>query len=219
MEFRSYVRVLRRRWLVIAICAVLAAGTAYAYAAPAPRIYRATAHLSVTPSVVDFFTGEAVQRLLNNYALQLRSRAFASDVARWLPASAGNVAGKIRAVAAPAEYRIGIEVDDTDPQVAQMIANAAADAFVARIRADIAGKERHDIAIDILDHAEVPGSPVSPRPKRDALGAGIAGAMIGAAAALLLEFLDDTIKTADEAASLLGLPVLGTLPRVTKAKH
>jgi capsular polysaccharide biosynthesis protein len=123
------------------------------------------------------------------------------------------LAGKVKAVAAPSEYRIAIEVDDADPVRAQAIANAAADAFVQQIRAENEGKEKRDISIAVLERADLPGAPFAPRPKRDAAGAAVAGALIGLALAFLLEFWDDSVKTAAEAATLLDLPVLGTIPR------
>lgn len=214
MEYTAYARTVLRRWPLVLGLMLLAGLTAYTYGARAPRVYRATAQLSVTPSVVEFFTGEAIQRLLSNYSLQLRSRIFAAEVAPRLqpPATVDQVAGKVRAVAAPAEYRIAIEVDDGDPVRAQQIANAAAAAFVDRIRAENAGREKRDIAIDVLEWAEVPATPVSPRPRRDAFGAAILGAVIGIALAFVLEWWDDTFTTADEAAAALGMPLLGAIP-------
>jgi succinoglycan biosynthesis transport protein ExoP len=200
VELRAYARTLLRRWWLPVGFAVLAAAVAYAVAAQAAPTYRATAQLSVLPSVVDFFTGEAVQRLLNNYSLQLRSRAFAGLVAEQLgaPGTSGSpgssqadqVFGKIKAVAAPSDYRIAIEVDDPDPQRARDVANAAARAFVEKIRAENAGRERRDIEVQVLDLASTPGSPVSPRPLRTALGAGVLGVAVGVGAAFLLEYVE-----------------------------
>ena len=97
--------------------------------------------------------------------------------------------GKIKAVAAPAEYRIAIEVDDADPRRARDIANAALRAFVEKIRAENAGRERRDIEVQVLDLAETPGAPFAPRPRRDAAGAALLGAAAGVGAAFLLEYV------------------------------
>ena len=221
MEFRTYARILLRRWPLILLMAGLAAGAALVYAARAPRVYRATAHLSVTPSIIDFYTGEAIQRLLNNYALQLKSTRFAAQIAGRLqpPEPVERVAGKVRAVAASSEYRIAIEVDDADPVRAQQIANAAAAGFVEKIRAEAAGREKRDIEIEVLEEAAVPGAPFTPRPRRDAFGAAILGAIIGAGLAFLLEFWEDTLRTAEEAESLLALPVLGAIPNADTSRR
>ncbi len=214
MEFRAYAGTLARHWVVIVALAALAALAAYGYSLRAPRVYRATAQLSVTPSVVEYFTGEAVRGLLNNYSARLRSRLFAEQIAANVspPLPAEQVAGKVRAVAAPSEYRIAIEVDDADPALAQRLANAAANTFVATIRAENEGREKRDVTVTLLERADYPAAPVSPRPKRDALGAAVLGGLIGVALAFLLEFWDDSVKSADEAADLLGWPVLGTIP-------
>ena len=218
MDLRHYAGILLRRWPLILVFASLAAASAYAYASQAPQMYRSTAHLSVTPSTIDFFTGEAVQRLLNNYSIRLRSSAFAKEFAPRVSPSARpeEVAGKVRAVAAPNEFRISVEVDDADPQRAQQIANAAAYAFVEKIRAEAASRpnqDKQDIYLEVFEPAEAPGSPFSPRPRRDALGGAMVGAIIACVVAVLLEAIDDSVKTATEAEALLGLPVLGRIPR------
>ncbi|MGI8423113.1 MAG: YveK family protein [Chloroflexota bacterium] len=215
MELRHYVHALLHRWPLIALFAVLAAGSAFAYAAQAPRVYRATAQLSVTPSIVDFFTGEAVQRLLNNYALRLRTLAFASEFAPRANALPEEVAGRVRAIAAPNEYRISIEVDDADPLRAQRIANAAAYGFVEKLRTETAAREkqdRQDVYVEVLEPAGLPGAPFSPRPRRDALGGALVGALLAGALALMLEAWDDSVRDVADASQILGFPILATIP-------
>src|SRR5688500_7208428 len=215
MELRHYAHALLRRWPLIFLFAILAAGGAFAYSAQAPRVYRATAQLSVTPSIVDFFTGEAVQRLLNNYALRLRTHTFAAEFAPRANATADEVAGKVRAVAAPNEFRISIEVDDADALRAQRIANAAAFGFVEKLRSETAAREkqdRQDVYVEVLEPAGLPAAPFSPRPRRDALGGALVGILLAGALALLLEAWDDSVRDADEAHQLLGLPVLAAIP-------
>jgi capsular polysaccharide biosynthesis protein len=191
VELQAYARILLKRWWLPLAFALIAGGVAYAASSRAAPTYRASAQLSVLPTVVDFFTGEAVQRLLSNYSLQLRSRPFAALVAEQMgpPTTGADVLGKIKAVAAPAEYRIAIEVDDADPQRARDIANAALRAFVEKIRAENAGRERREIEVQVLDLAETPGAPFAPRPRRDAAGAALLGAAAGVGAAFLLEYI------------------------------
>jgi non-specific protein-tyrosine kinase len=217
MELRQYARALLRRWPLLVAFAVLAAVGAYGYSFRAPRLYRATAQLSVTPSVVDFFTGEAVQRLLNNYALRLRTQAFAAELApRVGPGTRGeDVAGKVRAVAAPNEYRISIEVDDGDPARAQQIANAAAYGFIEKIRSETASREkpdRQDVFVEVMEPAGLPAAPFSPRPRRDALGGALVGALLAGVLALMFEAWDDSVKSVAETHALLGYRVLAAIP-------
>ncbi|NBQ61563.1 MAG: hypothetical protein EBU40_04685, partial [Proteobacteria bacterium] len=137
MEFSAYARIVLQRWRLIIALILLATVTAYVTNAQGPVAYRATASLSVTPSIVEYWTGQAVERLLNNYALQIRSRPFASIVAKAAGLPEDALTGRIRAVAAPAEFRLSLEVDDADPELASTIVNLAANAFVAKIRAEI----------------------------------------------------------------------------------
>ena len=66
--------------------------------------------------------------------------------------------------------------------------------------------------IRIVDAAQVPKGPVKPRvPLNLALGI-ILGAAAGIGLALFQEYLDNTLKTADEVERLLRLPSLGLLP-------
>jgi hypothetical protein len=61
---------------------------------------------------------------------------------------------------------------------------------VEKIRAENAGRERRDIEVQVLDLAATPGSPVSPRPLRTALGAAVLGVAVGVGAAFLLEYVE-----------------------------
>ncbi|WP_334140974.1 polysaccharide biosynthesis tyrosine autokinase [Rhabdothermincola sp.] len=68
---------------------------------------------------------------------------------------------------------------------------------------------------EIVAPATPPERPFRPNPPRDALGGLFLGVLLGVAAALLLEYLDDSIKgEADLAAATGGAPVLAVIPRV-----
>lgn len=212
MEFSAYARIVLQRWRLIVALILLATVTAYVTNAQGPVTYRATASLSVTPSIVEYWTGQAVERLLNNYALQIRSRPFASIVAKAAGLPEDALTGRIRAVAAPAEFRLSLEVDDADAEQAAIIVNLAANAFVTKIRTEISGKERQDIRLEVLEPALRPGSPVSPRPTRAGLGGAFAGALLGAGLAVILTFWDGRIYTPGDAERSWNVPVLGAIP-------
>jgi polysaccharide biosynthesis transport protein len=60
-----------------------------------------------------------------------------------------------------------------------------------------------------VEPALAPGGPIRPQPLSTAgLGAAV-GLMLAAAIVFLVEYLDDTIRSAEQAAGLLGLPVIG----------
>ena len=217
MEFRRYVALLWWRWPLILLCALLGLGGATTYGLRAPRLYRATASLSVTPSVIEYWTGQAVERLLNNYALRLRSGPFTAQVAEDLqhiqpPPSSGEIMSSVRAVASGADFRITIQVDHHDPSRAQAIANAVTQRFIRDRTLENLGRQRRDIDLTLMEAAGLPTTPFSPRPRRAATAGLLLGVMVGLLAAVLLEYWDDTVRGADEVPGLLGVPVVGVIP-------
>ena len=212
MELAAYAQIVRDFWKTIAVLVLVAGAVAYGTSVQSPTTYRATASLSVTPSIVEYWTGQAVERLLNNYALQIRSRPFAATVARDAGLPVGALDGRLRAVAAPTEFRVSIEIDDADAEESARLVNLAGAAFVTKIRSEIAGKERQDIRLEVLEPATKPDAPISPRPGRAAAGGALAGAIIGAALAGLATVWEGRLHTPSEAARAWGVPVIGTIP-------
>lgn len=66
--------------------------------------------------------------------------------------------------------------------------------------------------VRIVDRATPPLTPIRPRPLLNALLGGFLGLMLGLGAVYVLESLDVTFKTPEEAGEALGLPVLATVP-------
>ncbi len=66
----------------------------------------------------------------------------------------------------------------------------------------------------------VPASgPISPRPLNSAIIGGLIGLLATAGLAVLVEFLDDTIKTPDDAARMFDQPVIGYIPQMKVKKE
>ena len=71
----------------------------------------------------------------------------------------------------------------------------------------------------VIEAALVPNKPISPRIKLNLLLGGVLGILVGVGTALMLEALDKSVKTIEEAKKLLGYPLLGSIPQVDeKAK-
>jgi len=104
---------------------------------------------------------------------------------------------------------IRIQVNDTNPILAVDIANETAEVFMETVKGIMQVEN-----VQVIDKAQVPRTPVSPRPMMNMAIAGVLGIMAGVFIAFLIEFLDNTIKTADDVEKYLGVPVLGTIPKV-----
>ncbi len=68
--------------------------------------------------------------------------------------------------------------------------------------------------VRIVDRALAPGGPSSPNLKKDLSSGLLFGLVFGAGLVLLLEYLDRTVKTADQVERLLGLPTLAVIPDI-----
>jgi capsular exopolysaccharide synthesis family protein len=73
--------------------------------------------------------------------------------------------------------------------------------------------------VRILDRAEPPDEPVSPRPGRNLALAVLLGVLGGAALAFLLEQLDTSITTREQVEERLGLPFLGIVPTIEHGRN
>jgi len=70
--------------------------------------------------------------------------------------------------------------------------------------------------LSVIDPAVPPDVPVSPRPLLSLLLGGLIGLMIAITFAFVIEYFDDTVKTSADVQSLLGLPTLGAISRISK---
>jgi non-specific protein-tyrosine kinase len=100
-------------------------------------------------------------------------------------------------------------------------------ARVAILQAKIADAQRNyaslsqilltgsNLFVTILAPAQEPRVPISPNIPQNVLFAAIAGAVLAAGVAFLLEYLDDTIKDADDVQRVMGVSMLGAIMRIT----
>lgn len=84
-------------------------------------------------------------------------------------------------------------------------------------QANIQVAEQHS-NIQVIDPAIVPRSPIRPNRLRSILLGLVLSLAFGVAVALTIEFLDNTVKTADDVTRFVQLPTLAVIPRVTGSK-
>ncbi|MCM2358016.1 MAG: polysaccharide biosynthesis tyrosine autokinase [Geobacteraceae bacterium] len=70
--------------------------------------------------------------------------------------------------------------------------------------------------INVIDPAITPGAPIKPNKKKNLLLGFLVGAMLGVGLAFFQEYLDDTIKDAEEAKRAIGLPLLAVIPFIPR---
>jgi polysaccharide biosynthesis transport protein len=77
--------------------------------------------------------------------------------------------------------------------------------------------DAHASNVSIVDSAQPPLAPSSPRTWRDLVAGGLVGLLLGVCAALFIERMDNTLKTPEEAEQHLKLPNLATIPDFSSA--
>lgn len=105
---------------------------------------------------------------------------------------------------------------DTDPERARRVANAIGEAFSERV-SDVSPSAK-SITASVWDPAVTPDEPVSPDPIRNGLLALALGLMVGVGLVFLLEYLDDTWRSAEEAELISGVPTFGVIPEFGRAR-
>src|SRR5829696_6819367 len=105
---------------------------------------------------------------------------------------------------------IEVRYEDPSPEEAQQIANATGDVFSERV-AD-ASATASAVTATVWERAVVPDEPVSPKTLRNAFGALVLGLMLGTGLSFLLEFLDDSWRSPEEAERVSGVPTFGVIP-------
>ena len=102
-----------------------------------------------------------------------------------------------------------VQVTDPNPQRAYEI-NKQVTTVLMEFITDAARLEN----VQLLNPAEVPLVPDSPRIPFNIVVAFILGLMFSVVLAFLFEHLDNTIKTTDDVQKYLGIPVLGVIPEI-----
>jgi capsular exopolysaccharide synthesis family protein len=217
--FEHYWRALRRRWFVafLVFLGVMAATVALIYFLP-PR-YQATATLWVGHQAGEGEnTWDALrvdQMLVQTNGELIRSPNVANAVAEELgpPWTGSRVSGRVSFKVIDGTHLIEVTAVDEEPEVAKEIADTYAIVYSERAPAMQARGGVDNLLIQVSDEAPLPRSPVRPRPVLyTALGL-MLGVFFGIGAALLADRLDSRIGTEEEAIRILGLPVIGRIPR------
>lgn len=106
---------------------------------------------------------------------------------------------------------IEVSYRDQNPDTARQVANAVGDVFSEQV-SDVS-TSANSITATVWERAEAPDEPVSPNLLVNVGVALAAGLMLGVGLALLMEYLDDSLRSPEEVEQFSGLPAFGIIPQ------
>jgi capsular exopolysaccharide synthesis family protein len=220
----DYLQVARARWRIVLIGLLIGLASAAVVTWLTPRLYSAqvTIYVSAQPGADTATAASAAyqgnllsQQKVKSYTQLLTSHRIAQDVAERLVsgASASEIERQITASSQPDTVLLTATATDGSPQLARQMANATGAAFTALV----AQLERPttdlppNVTAQVVEPAQLPTTPVSPRPVVN-FGLGILlGLLAGCAAALLRHRLDTSVKSVDDLVRITDAPNLGSI--------
>lgn len=222
MEISDYVRILRARWIVIVLTTVIAAAASLVFSLVSTPVYEACTRLYVSTgssssSVTEVYQGNlASQQRVASYTQLLGGESVAQRTidSLGLSMSPSTLASKVRTTSSPDTVLIDTCVSDANPTTARDLANGIGATFVGFVD-DLETPPGGGAAlakVSVVEPAQVPAGPVSPKTTRNlALGVAV-GLLLGIALAVIRDRLDNTIKDRTALADLSGVPVVGVVP-------
>ncbi|MEZ0446834.1 polysaccharide biosynthesis tyrosine autokinase [Cellulomonas sp. ICMP 17802] len=221
MELQDYWVILRKRWLSIAVFAVLGAGLGVALSLASTPLYDATTQLYVSvkssDSSSDLLQGSNFTRQqVTSYTQLVTSPLVLQPVIEdlGLDARTDTLASRVSASSPLNTSLINVTVTDENPAMAA----ATADAIAKQFKSVIADLETPSdggasaVKISIVRDAVSPEGPSSPNKKLNlALGL-LVGLALGIGIAILREVLNTRIRTDADVARVTETSVIGTIP-------
>jgi capsular exopolysaccharide synthesis family protein len=220
MELRDYVSAVRKRWWLVATTACLALVAAVVVTAQTAPAYAASVTFFVsTPSsgVTDAYQGGLFsQQRARSYVTLVGSDRLADAVAAdpAVGLDAGEVQRRISARTIPDTVLLQVTVVDTDSARALRVAQAVATKFAALVAQleTPPGGSSPTVRVDVVTGPRVSTDPISPQPARNFAIALLLGLVAGAAAAVVRELLDSSIRSAAQLRQASRKAILAAVP-------
>ncbi len=219
IDLMQLVNALLKKWWIMAVCSLLVAALFFCgtYLFVAPQ-YTASALMYVNNNTLDLSVTKistsdlSVSRsLIATYSVIAKARLTLEEVISeaGLNYSCEKLKGMVTLSAESNTEIFAIKVTSTDPEEACLIANTFARVLPGKIESIVNGA-----SAKLVDSAIAPVNPSSPNYGRQTALGFVIGLVIGAAYILLVEFLDDTVKSSDWLIQNFGeeIPLLTVVP-------
>ncbi len=214
MEFKDYIRIIRQRGWLIVLLAILTAAAAFGFSRMQTPVYEASARLLIT-SRPDFGQAQAVRLRQRDMAAWLNSSMRAEEVidALQLDMQPQALLGDVTIAAATSESIIQINVENSNPSLAQDIARAWAEQLIAlRVDENALLRAEDHINAELIDHPTVALD--RPQTTINTAAGAVFGAFLGIVAIFILEWLESgVLRRPEDVERYLEIPVIGRIPQ------
>ena len=216
MEAARLLATLRRWWWLLLLGIALGGGASYVVSRTMTPVYRATTTLLVnqtqTPGVIAYNDILTSERLTKTYSELVTKRPVLEAVIARVgqPENIETLRDMVNVSVIRDTQLLRLSAESEDPALAAVLANATAQAFIDQNNVTDLSQPG---SVSVVELATMPASPVKPQiPLNVALGI-VAGLVVAAGLVLLMEYLDDTVKSEQDVERLAGLTTLGMVVR------
>jgi len=215
MELSEYLRILRKRWWIIALVTLATAAAASGFSAVQTPVYKSTVQLSVWPARIDNGAQLAAKALLRAFAVFVDSNDFADRVIEGLQLDMepDKLNGNVTIVSIDEDFIIQIEALDTDPATANAIAHKWAQEFVDwRNRENQLQRKEDRVEARIVQDPVV--GKFRPQTTLNTIAGAIIGLTLGVLIVFVLEWIESgVLRTPEDVERAMGMTVLGAIPQ------
>jgi succinoglycan biosynthesis transport protein ExoP len=218
VELRDYLRILRKRWILIVAFTIFGAISATAAIFLTTPQYEASTVVFVAvqsnDNVQDLASGSSfAQSQVASYAEAVNTPLVLDPVIRQLGLneSASKLAKAVTGSVTLSTVNITITVTDSSAPEAASIANAVTESFrttVAKITKPD-GASVSPVLVSVLQQATVPRTPISPNVGLDLALGTLVGLALGLGASIVIEIMDTRIRGEKDVAAVTSAPIIG----------
>lgn len=215
LSIRDFVQIIRRRLWIILLVAVLCTVTAAGGSLLKTPVYEASISILVGQErgVVSDNPAEAqgLSQVTQTMAELAHTRTVANAVIEEMDLSVTpeEFLEKLSVEQTAETQVVQISYTDSDPELAASVANTTGEMFSEQVSE--VSEEANAVTATVWEQASTPDSPSSPQPIRNGALALALGLMLGTALAFLIEHLDDSWRSPEEAERVSGVPTFGVI--------
>jgi capsular polysaccharide biosynthesis protein len=222
LEIKEYLKILMKRlWIIVSIVMIITSITAvYSYKYIQP-VYEASVKLIVTKSLelqgmqmIDNGSIDANIKLINTYKEIIKTSAIMDKVVSKYPKlglDANQLIGMVNVNSANESQLMTISVQDYSYSRAAQIVNATAEVFRNQIPLLM---KIDNVTVLNEANAAIKPAPIKPNPKMNVVISFVISFMLAVGLVIILEYLDDTIKSEDDIKKYFGLSTLGMISKI-----